>query len=112
MLRVDDTSAAHSDIYKELGMKKYGNELALTDWKEEDEKKSRRKSDILVDNWQEGRTTNEIRNEVSRSWYSCTRCWNPQIQRQISLNLNLTVLLVKTQALTQVVTYTRCEPRL
>ena len=33
-LRVHDTSAAHSDIYKELGMEKYWSELTLTDWKQ------------------------------------------------------------------------------
>ena len=32
MLRVHDTSAAHSDIYKELGMEKYRNERILTGW--------------------------------------------------------------------------------
>ena len=43
--------AAHSDIAKELGMKKYGSERILTDWKQEEEKKARRISDILVDNY-------------------------------------------------------------
>ena len=38
------------------------------------------------------------------TWYSCTRRWNPQIQIQMSSNLNLMVLLVWAQALTQVVT--------
>ena len=52
MLRVYDTFAAHSDIYKELGMEKYCSELTLTDWKQEDETKARRKSDSLVDNCQ------------------------------------------------------------
>ena len=52
MLRVHDTSAAHSDISKELGMETYGSELTLTDWKQEDEKKARRKSDRLVENCQ------------------------------------------------------------
>ena len=37
MLRTHDTSAAHSDIYKELGMEKYCSEQILTDWKQEDE---------------------------------------------------------------------------
>ena len=83
MLRVHDTSAAHSEIYKELGRKKYCRELTLTDWKQDDARKARRKSDVLVVNWQEGRTTNESMNELSRSWYSYTRCWNPQIQIQI-----------------------------
>jgi len=32
--------------------------------------------------------------------------------RYRSVNLNLIVLLVRVQALTQVVTHTRCEPRL
>ena len=54
MLRVHDISAAHSVIYKELGMEKYGSELTLTDWKQEDEKKARRKSDILSDNCKKG----------------------------------------------------------
>ena len=54
MLRVHDTSAAHSDISKELGMKTYGSELTLTDWKQEDEKKARRKLDILIDNYKKG----------------------------------------------------------
>ena len=54
MLRVHDTSAAHSDIYKKLGMEKYGSELTLTDWKPEEAKKARRKSDILVDNCKVG----------------------------------------------------------
>ena len=54
MFRVHDTSAAHSDVYKEFGMKTYGRELTIRDWKQEDEKKARRKSDILVDNCQEG----------------------------------------------------------
>ena len=89
MLRVHDTSAAHSDIDKELGTEKYGSEQILTDGKQDDVRKTRRKSDVLVDNWKEGRNTNESRNELSRSWYSCTRCWNPQIQRQINFNLPL-----------------------
>jgi len=50
MLRVHDTFTAHSDIYKELGMKQYCSERTLTNWKQEDEKKVRRKSDIMVDN--------------------------------------------------------------
>ena len=50
MLRVHDTSAAHSDIYKELGMEKYGSELILTDRKQADTRKARRKSDVMVDN--------------------------------------------------------------
>ena len=40
MLRVHDTSAAHSDIYKKLGMEKYGNELILTDRKQADTRKA------------------------------------------------------------------------
>jgi len=35
-----------------------------------------------------------------------------QIQIQTSLNLNLIALLVRARVLTQVVTHTRCEPRL
>ena len=50
MLRVHDTSAAHSAIYKELGMKKYGSELTLTDGKQDDARRVRKKSDALVDN--------------------------------------------------------------
>ena len=65
-------------------MEKYGSELIRTDGKQDDARKARRKSDVLVDNWKEGRNINESRNESSRSWYSCTRCWNPQIQIQIS----------------------------
>ena len=52
MLQVHDTSAAHSDIYKELGMEKYDSERTLTEWKQEEEKKARRKLDSLVDNCQ------------------------------------------------------------
>ena len=59
MLRVHDTSAAHSDIYQELGMEKYGRELLLMHGKQDDARKARRKSDVLVDNWKEGRNTNE-----------------------------------------------------
>ena len=50
LLRVHDTSTAHSDIDKELRMKKYGGELTLTDGKQDDARKVRRKSDALVDN--------------------------------------------------------------
>ena len=50
MLRVHDTSAAHSDIYEELGMEKYGSELILADGKQDDARKERRTSDVLVDN--------------------------------------------------------------
>jgi len=50
MLRVHDTSAAHSDIYKELGMEKYGSKRILTDGKQDGARKARRKSDVLVDN--------------------------------------------------------------
>ena len=35
---------------KELGMEKYGSELILTDGKQDDARKARRKSDSLVDN--------------------------------------------------------------
>ena len=49
-LRVHDTSAAHSAIYKELGMEKYGSELVRMDGKQDDARKARRKSDVLVDN--------------------------------------------------------------
>jgi len=64
MLWVHDTSTAHSDIDKELRMEKYGSERILTAWTQEDTKRTRKKSDILVDNWKEGRNTNE--NELSR----------------------------------------------
>ena len=84
MLRVHDISAAHSASYKEFGMEKYGSELILTDGKQDDARKARRKSDVLVDNWKEGRNISESRNKLSRSWYSCTRCWNAQIQIQIN----------------------------
>ena len=50
MVRVHDTSAAHSVIYKELGMEKYGSELVRTDGKQDDARKGSRKSDVLVDN--------------------------------------------------------------
>ena len=89
MVRVHDTSAAHSDISKELGMEKYCSELILTDWKQDNARKAKRKSDVLGDNIKEGRNTNESMNALSRSWYSCTRCWNSRIQIQTSLNLNL-----------------------
>ena len=56
MLRVHDTSATHSDIYKELGMEKYCSE---TDWKPQEAKKTRRKSNILVDNRKEGIQTRQ-----------------------------------------------------
>jgi len=52
MLRVHDTSAAHSAIYQELEMEKYGSELILTDGKQDDARKARRKSDVRVDNCQ------------------------------------------------------------
>ena len=51
MLRVHDTSAAYSDIYKGLEIQKYGRELLQTDGKQDDARKARRKSDVLVDNW-------------------------------------------------------------
>ena len=60
------------------------SELQLTDGKQDDARKTRRKSDVLVDDWKGGMKTNESRTELSRSWYSCTRCWNPQIQIQIN----------------------------
>ena len=50
MLQVHDTFAAHSDLYKELGMEKYGRELVRTDGKQDDARIARRKSDVLVDN--------------------------------------------------------------
>ena len=46
-------------------MEKYGSEQILTDGKQDDVRKARRKSDVLVDNWKEGRNTNESRNELS-----------------------------------------------
>ena len=36
-------------------MKKYGSELILTDRKQADTRKARRKSDVLVNNWKDGR---------------------------------------------------------
>ena len=48
-------------------MEKYGSERILTDGKQNDARKMRRKSDVLVDNWKEGRNTNKLRNELSRS---------------------------------------------
>ena len=68
MLRAHETSVVHSDIYKELGMEKYDSEQILTDEKQDDARKARRKSDVLVDNWKEGRNINESRNELSWSW--------------------------------------------
>ena len=59
MLRVRDTSAAHSDSYKELGTAKYGNEQIQPDGKQDDVKKMRRKSDVVVDNWKEGTQTSQ-----------------------------------------------------
>ena len=50
MVRVHDTSAAHSAISKEFGMEKHGSELILTDWKQDNARKARRKSDVLGDN--------------------------------------------------------------
>ena len=48
MLRVHDTSAAHSAVYKELGMEKYDNERILTDGKQDVARKVRRKSDVWL----------------------------------------------------------------
>ena len=59
MLWVNDTSTAHSDIDKELRMEKYRSERILTAWKQEDTKRTRKKSDILVDNWKEGIQTSQ-----------------------------------------------------
>ena len=59
MLRVHDTSAAHSDIYKELGTEKKSSELILTDRKQDDARKVRRKSNVLVDNGKEGIQTRQ-----------------------------------------------------
>jgi len=50
MLRVHDTSAAHSESSTNLEMETYCCELTLTDWEQEDTKKTRKKSDILVAN--------------------------------------------------------------
>jgi len=47
-------------------MEKYDNERTLTDGKQDDAREARRKSDVLVDIWKEGRNTNESRNELSR----------------------------------------------
>ena len=59
-------------------MEKYGSELILTDGKQNDVRKARRKSDVLVDNWKEGKNTrrytsmnstkgaNELQKENSR----------------------------------------------
>ena len=40
-------------------MEKYGSELILTDRKQDDARKARRKSDVLVDNWKEGIQTSQ-----------------------------------------------------
>ena len=40
-------------------MEKHGSELLLTHGKQDDARKARRKSDVLVDHWKEGRNTNE-----------------------------------------------------
>jgi len=50
MLRANDTFAARSATYKGLEMEKYGSELLLTDGKQDDARKARRKSDVLVNN--------------------------------------------------------------
>ena len=60
-------------------MEKYGSERILTDGKQNDARKMRRKSDVLVDNWKEGRTTNE--SKVMVFLYSLL---GPQIQIQVS----------------------------
>ena len=54
MLRVHDTSAAHSTIYQELGMEKYGSELLLTHGEARRYKESEK--EIRCSGWQlEGR---------------------------------------------------------
>ena len=66
------------------GRYKYGSELILTDRKQDDARKARRKSDVLVDNWKEGRNTNEARTELSMTVYSCTRCWNLKFRYRLA----------------------------
>ena len=91
-------------------MEKDGSELALTGWKQEDTKKTKKKSDILVDNWKEGIQTSQGINCQGHGILVLVS-GIPKF-RYRSVNLNLTVLLVSAQALTQVVTHTRCKPRL
>ena len=42
-------------------MEKYGSELIRTNGKQDDARKVRRKSDVLIDNWKKGRTCIKVR---------------------------------------------------
>ena len=53
----------------------------------------------MVDNWKEGRNTNESRNELSSHGILVLVAGIPKF-RYRSVNLNLIVLLVRAQALT------------
>ena len=91
-------------------MEKYGSELIQTDGKQDNARKARRKSDVLGDNRKEVREQNQGMNYQGHGILVLV-AGIPKF-RYRSVNLNLTVLLVRAHGLTQVVTHTRCEPRL
>ena len=69
------------------------------------------KSVVQVDNWKEGRNTNEQGMNCQGHGILVLVAGIPKV-RYRSVNLNLTVLLARARVLTQVVTHTRCEPKL
>ena len=86
------------------------SKLTRMDWMQEDAKKVRRKLDILGDNWKEIREQSQGMNCQGHG-ILVLGAGIPKF-RYRSVNLNLTVLLIRARVLTQVVTHTRCEPRL
>ena len=84
MLQVHDTSAAHSDIYKELEMEKYGSEPVRTDGKQDDARKARRK--IGCSGWQlEGKKEyKRVKEWIVKVMVCLYSLLEPQIQIQIS----------------------------